>query len=92
MATEVFIAKMTDFMEEGTIQSWLVAEGDRVEEGQALLEVETDKATAELESPASGYIKGIRTGAVPGAVIPVGETIAYIVDSLDEAVETLPPL
>jgi pyruvate/2-oxoglutarate dehydrogenase complex dihydrolipoamide acyltransferase (E2) component len=92
MATEVFISKMTDFMEEGTIVNWLVAEGDRVEEGQALLELETDKATAELEAPASGYVVGIRAGTVPGTVIPVGETIAYIVDSPDEAVEPLPPL
>jgi pyruvate/2-oxoglutarate dehydrogenase complex dihydrolipoamide acyltransferase (E2) component len=92
MATEVFISKMTDFMEEGTIVSWLVAEGDHVEEGQAILELETDKATAELEAPASGYLVGIRAGTVPGTVIPVGETIAYIVDSPDEAVEPLPPL
>ena len=92
MAVEVFIAKMTDFMEEGVLQSWLVAEGDHVDEGQPLIEVETDKAVAELPSPASGYLKGIREGAVPGATIPVGETIAYIVDSPDEPVETLPPL
>lgn len=92
MASEVFISKMTDFMEEGTIVAWLVAEGDHVEAGQALLELETDKATAELESPASGYLVGIRPGAVPGVVIPVGETIAWIVDSPDEAVNALPPL
>jgi pyruvate dehydrogenase E2 component (dihydrolipoamide acetyltransferase) len=92
MATEVFISKMTDFMEEGTIVSWLVAEGDRVEEGQPIVELETDKATSELEAPASGYLVGIRPGVVPGTVLPVGETIAYIVDSLDEAVEPLPPL
>ncbi len=92
MATEVFIAKMTDFMEEGTITAWLVAEGDRVEEGQAILELETDKANAELEAPASGFIKGIRSGAVPGVVIPVGETIAFIVNDIDEVVESLPPL
>lgn len=92
MAVEVFIAKMTDFMEEGVVRSWLVKEGDHVDEGQPLIEVETDKAIAELPSPASGYLKGIREGAVPGVIIPVGETIAYIVDSLDEPVETLPPL
>ena len=92
MATEVFIAKMTDFMEEGTIVSWLVSDGDHVEEGQAILEVETDKANAELEAPATGFIKGIRAGTAPGAVIPVGQTIAYIVDSLAEEVEPLPPL
>jgi len=92
MATEVFIPKMTDFMEEGTIVSWLVAEGDRVEEGQPILELETDKAVAELDAPAGGYLKGIRPGAIAGAAIPVGQTIAYVVDSADEAVEALPPL
>jgi pyruvate dehydrogenase E2 component (dihydrolipoamide acetyltransferase) len=92
MATEVFISKMTDFMEEGTIVSWLVADGDRVDEGQPILELETDKATAELEAPASGYLVGIRAGAVPGAIIPVGETVAYIVASPDETVDPLPPL
>jgi pyruvate/2-oxoglutarate dehydrogenase complex dihydrolipoamide acyltransferase (E2) component len=92
MAVEVFVAKMTDFMEEGVIQAWLVAEGDHVDEGQALLELETDKAVAELPSPASGYVKGIRKGVEAGATIPVGETIAYIVDSPSEAVEELPAL
>ena len=92
MAVEVFVPKMTDFMEEGVIQAWLVAEGDRVEEGQPLLELETDKAVAELESPASGYLRGIRPGCVAGAAVPVGETIAYVAESLEEAVEALPPL
>ena len=92
MAVEVFVPKMTDFMEEGTIQAWLVAEGDRVEEGQPILELETDKAVSELEAPASGYLKGIRAGAVPGTTIPVGETIAFIVDSPEEPVEELPPV
>ena len=92
MATDVFIPKMTDFMEEGTIVSWLVAEGDHVEEGQPILELETDKATAEMEAPATGYLKGIRDGAVAGAAIPVGETIAFIVEAPGDVVETLPPL
>jgi len=92
MATEVFITKMTDFMEEGTIVSWLVAEGDHVDEGQPILELETDKAIAELEAPATGYLVAIRSGAVVGRTIPVGETIAYVVDALDEPVEALAPL
>ena len=92
MAVEVFIPKMTDFMEEGTIIAWLVAEGDHVDEGQPLLEIETDKATAEMEAPATGYLVGIRPGAVPGAVIPVGETIAYVGASPNEPVEALPAL
>jgi pyruvate dehydrogenase E2 component (dihydrolipoamide acetyltransferase) len=92
MAVEVFISKMTDFMEEGTVVNWLVAEGDHVEEGQPILELETDKATAELDAPATGYVVGIRTGATPGTVIRVGETIAYIVGDLGESVPPLPPL
>jgi len=92
MATEVFIAKMTDFMEEGTIVAWLVEEGDHVDEGQPILEIQTDKAIAELEAPASGYLVGIRPGVVVDSTIPVGETIAWIVDALDEVVEVLPPL
>jgi pyruvate dehydrogenase E2 component (dihydrolipoamide acetyltransferase) len=92
VAVEVFIPKMTDFMEEGTIIAWLVAEGDHVDEGQPLLEIETDKATAEMEASATGYLVGIRPGAVPGAVIPVGETIAYIAASPNELVEALPAL
>jgi pyruvate dehydrogenase E2 component (dihydrolipoamide acetyltransferase) len=92
LATEIFIPKMTDFMEEARILEWLVAEGDHVDEGQPILEVETDKAAAEMDAPASGYLVGIRPGAVAGAVIPVGETIAYVVDDPGDAVEALPPL
>jgi pyruvate dehydrogenase E2 component (dihydrolipoyllysine-residue acetyltransferase) len=92
MAVEVFVAKMTDFMEEAVIVSWLVDEGDAVTEGQPILEVETDKAVAELEAPASGYLKGIRPGVVAGVTIPVGETIAYVVDDPDESVAELDPL
>ena len=92
MATDVFVAKMTDFMEEGVLVAWLVNEGDAVTEGQPILELETDKAIAELEAPASGFLKGIRPGADPGATIPVGETIAYIVSDLGEDIEPLPPI
>jgi pyruvate dehydrogenase E2 component (dihydrolipoamide acetyltransferase) len=55
------------------------------------MEVETDKAVAELESPASGILKGIRPGAVEGAQVPVGETIGFIAQS-GEKVPVLPPL
>ena len=58
MATEVFVPKMTDFMEEAVIVAWLVNEGDAVTEGQPILEMETDKAIAELEAPAIGLPQG----------------------------------
>ena len=91
MAVEVFVSKMTDFMESAEIISWLVAEGDAVQEHQPILELETDKVAAELEAPATGILKGIRSGAVPGAKIAVGETIAFIA-APDETVPVLPAL
>lgn len=91
MATEVFMPKMTDHMEAGEIIRWLVKEGDRVEQGQVIMEVMTDKVVADLEAPASGILKGIRPGAVDGAVVPVGETFAFIAEP-DEEVPKLPPL
>jgi pyruvate dehydrogenase E2 component (dihydrolipoamide acetyltransferase) len=88
---EVFIHKMTDHMESGRIIRWLVKEGERVEQNQAIMEVETDKAVAELESPASGILKGIRPGAIEGAQAPVGETLAFIAEPGEE-VPVLAPL
>ena len=89
MAVEVFIPKMTDFMVEGVIVAWIATEGEFVEEGQPLLELETDKAVVEMEAPATGYLKGIRAGVVAGVAIPVGEIIAFIVSSSDEVVPAL---
>ena len=91
MAVEVFMPKMSDHMDEGEIIQWLIKEGDRVEQGQVILEVQTDKAVAELEAVASGILKGIRAGAEDGATIPVGETFAFIVEP-DEEVPVLPSL
>jgi len=78
MPTEVFMPKMSDHMTVGIIAGWLVKEGDRVEKGQPILEVETDKTIAEIEAPAAGTIRGIRPGIDKGSEVPVGETIAYI--------------
>lgn len=91
MAVEVYMPKMSDHMESGEIIVWLVSEGGQVEEGQPIVEVMTDKVTAEIEAPASGILRGIRRGVVNGAEVPVGETIAYIADK-DEGVPELPPL
>lgn len=91
MVTEVYMPKVTDHMTEGLIIDWLVTEGDQVEQGQPLLEMETDKAVVVLEAPASGIVKGVRGGVKAGAIVPVGETIAYIADA-GEMVTMLPPL
>ncbi len=63
--------------ETGKLVSWLRKEGDTVAKGQPLLEIETDKAVMEVDSPADGVLAGIKVQ--PGADVPVGETIAWIV-------------
>lgn len=74
MAEVIFMPRMSDTMTEGNIVAWLKKEGDRVEPGDTLAEVETDKATMELDSPAEGVLLhiAVREGAVPiNAVIAV---------------------
>ena len=56
MAEVIRMPKMSDTMEEGVIASWLVKEGDEVKSGDILAEVETDKATMELESYEDGVL------------------------------------
>jgi pyruvate dehydrogenase E2 component (dihydrolipoamide acetyltransferase) len=89
---EIYMPKMSDHMENGIIVGWLVAEGERVAAGQPIVEIETDKTNAEVESPAAGFIKGIRRGAGKGDAVPVGETIAFVVASADDPVPDLPAL
>ncbi len=59
MVTEVILPKWGLTMEEGTLVSWLKQEGDRVEEGEVIAEIETEKITNELEAPVSGVISKI---------------------------------
>jgi pyruvate dehydrogenase E2 component (dihydrolipoamide acetyltransferase) len=91
MAVEFFIHKMSEHMAAAQILKWHVAEGDRVEKFQVLMEVMTDKVAAEIESPAAGVIRGIRPGAIEGASVPVGEVICFIAEP-GEVLATLPPL
>jgi len=62
--------------ETGRLLRWLVAEGTLVVAGQPLVEIETDKVTTEIESPAAGFLEGVR--ARPGEEVPVGEVIAFV--------------
>jgi len=56
MAEELFIPKLGQTVEEVTLLNWLVKDGDKVEQGQEVLEVETDKAVFNVEAVESGYI------------------------------------
>ena len=76
MAVELVMPKLGLTMEEGSVVRWLKNEGDRVEKGEVILVVETEKVEYELESPASGMLKKI-IGQVE-QVYPVGEVMAVI--------------
>jgi pyruvate dehydrogenase E2 component (dihydrolipoamide acetyltransferase) len=77
MAISVVMPALEMAQETGKLISWLKSEGETVAKGEPLLEIETDKAVMELESPGDGVLVGIK--AKPGAEIPVGQTIAWIV-------------
>ena len=85
MAVPVIMPKMEMAQETATVVEWLKREGERVEKGEPLLVVETDKVTVEIESPASGILAGLR--AEPQEVVPVTEVIAHILQPGEE----LPP-
>lgn len=78
MATEVILPKLGVTMTEGRIDSWLKKEGEYVNEGEALYEIETDKAVQEVESPVSGYLKKIIAG--DDVTLTVNTVIAIIGD------------
>lgn len=76
MASAIQMPKLSDTMTEGTIQKWLVKEGDTVRSGDPIAEVETDKATLEMEAYEGGTVLKILTG--DGASAAVGAVIAVI--------------
>ncbi|HEY8517159.1 MAG TPA: 2-oxo acid dehydrogenase subunit E2 [Candidatus Binatia bacterium] len=79
---EVTMPKLSDTMEEGKILRWLKQAGERVEAGELLVEVETDKADMEVEAPASGILREVKLGE--GESAPVGAVIA-VIDGAGEA-------
>ena len=76
MATEITMPQMGFDMTEGIIANWLKAEGDPVQKGEAIAEIETDKTTIQIEAFDSGVLSKIL--APVGAKVPVGEAIGYI--------------
>ena len=76
MAEIIRMPKMSDTMEEGIISNWLKKVGDKVNSGDILAEVETDKATMELESYDDGIL--LHIGVKNGESVPVNDVIAII--------------
>lgn len=73
---EVTMPRLSDTMTEGSVGRWLKQPGDRVEKGDIIAEIETDKATMELEAFESGTLQKIMVKE--GQVVPIGEPIAMI--------------
>jgi pyruvate dehydrogenase E2 component (dihydrolipoyllysine-residue acetyltransferase) len=81
MASEVKLPRLGQGMESGTIVKWLKSEGDPVEKGEPLYELDTDKVTQEVEADSSGVLLKI---AVQEGEVPVGQTIAVIGEEGEE--------
>ncbi|MHB1718365.1 MAG: biotin/lipoyl-containing protein, partial [Acidimicrobiales bacterium] len=71
---DVIMPRLSDTMEEGTLARWLKNPGDSVHRGDVLAEIETDKATMELEAYDDGVLEQVLLGA--GETAPIGQVIA----------------
>ncbi|MCL4562866.1 MAG: 2-oxo acid dehydrogenase subunit E2 [Chloroflexi bacterium] len=92
MADTVIMPKLGFDMAEGTLVRWVKNEGEAVKKGEVLAEIETDKATVEVESNFGGFVRRLLVDA--GAVVPVGTPIAVIGEKdekIEEAAEVKTP-
>ena len=85
MPIEIILPKVDMDMSSGTIAGWFKSEGEMVEEGEALFDIETNKATMEVESPGTGTLHFV--SAKEGDVVPIGQTIAWLFAEGEEVVE-----
>ena len=86
MPSQVIMPKLSDAMEEGRLLQWLKKEGDRVQGGDILASIETDKAEIELESFGAGVLRKILVAE--GETVPVGKVIAIVAEP-DEDISSL---
>ncbi len=87
MAVEIIFPRVDMDMSSGRVSRWLVEEGSAVGKGEPLFEIETDKAAMEIDAPASGVLRGIRSA--DGQEVPVGAGLGWIVAD-GEAWQELP--
>ena len=86
MATKVIMPKLSPTMEEGQISRWLKKEGDKVSTGEPLAEIDTDKATMEMQALTNGVLRKIIVN--DGQSAPLGQLIAVIGEA-DEDISSL---
>lgn len=88
MANEVSMPKLGFDMAEGTLVNWVKAEGDAVKKGDVIAEIETDKATVEVECPFNGIVQ--KHLVATGSTVPVGTAIALIGEPGEKIQEAKP--
>src|SRR5438046_8641918 len=86
MATQVVMPKLSPTMEEGQLSRWLKKEGDKVSMGEPLAEIDTDKATMEMQALSNGVLRKILINE--GESAPLGQPIA-IIGEPDEDISSL---
>jgi pyruvate dehydrogenase E2 component (dihydrolipoamide acetyltransferase) len=87
MATKVIMPKLSPTMEEGQISRWLKKEGDKVSMGEPLAEIDTDKATMEMQALANGVLRKILI--TEGQSAPLGQLIAVIAEPNEDIASVL---
>jgi pyruvate dehydrogenase E2 component (dihydrolipoamide acetyltransferase) len=87
MATKVIMPKLSPTMEEGQISRWLKKEGDKVAMGEPLAEIDTDKATMEMQALANGVLRKIVVNE--GEAAPLGQLIAIIGEANEDIASLL---
>jgi pyruvate dehydrogenase E2 component (dihydrolipoamide acetyltransferase) len=85
--TAITVPQLSISMEEAKVGRWLVDDGDAVAAGQVLVEIETDKATVEIEAPAAGCLRIV---AGEGAIVPVEGTLAEVEEAAAPAAPAAP--
>jgi pyruvate dehydrogenase E2 component (dihydrolipoamide acetyltransferase) len=88
MAVEIYMPQLSLTMTEGTVTCWLKSAGDLVNKGEAVLNIETDKATVEVEAPADGILGPIL--AEEGLVVPIGGILGYVLAPGEPLPSTIP--
>jgi pyruvate dehydrogenase E2 component (dihydrolipoamide acetyltransferase) len=85
MATDIILPALGMSQDAGKILRWLKTEGEHITRGETLVEIETDKATVEIEAPVDGVL--VEISASVGDEVPVGQLIATIIASTETSQE-----
>lgn len=89
MASEFRLPDLGEGLTEGEVARWLVAEGDRVEEDQPLVEIQTDKTTVEIPSPYAGTV--LKILVAEGEVAPVGAVLVVVGEEGEQLLRSVRP-